>query len=119
MFMYAGIDPNNADIAEKAVMREFENCVHGNITDEEISDSKKGMIDGLLTTEDSIFSMEAFWLRASLLNDERTPSEAAAAVKNIKREMIEKTVNDFRLSTVYLLTGTEVEKVERKLLSEH
>ncbi|MBE6912425.1 MAG: insulinase family protein [Ruminococcaceae bacterium] len=119
MFMYAGIDPSNADIAEKAVMREFENCVHGNITDEEISDSKKGMIDDLLTTEDSIFSMEAFWLRASLLNDERTPSEAAAAVKNIKREIIEKTVNDFRLSTVYLLTGTEVEKVERKLLSEH
>jgi len=33
--------------------------------------------------------------------------------------IIEKTVNDFRLSTVYLLTGTEVEKVERKLLSEH
>ncbi len=119
MFMYAGIDPKNAEVAEKAIMREFEHCVHGDITDEEISDSKKGMIDSLLTTEDSIFSMEAFWLRASLLGDERTPAEAAAAVKNIDRETLEKTVNSFSLSVVYLLTGLEGEQNERKLLSEH
>ena len=117
MFMYAGIDPKNAEIAEKAIMQEFENCIRGDITDEEISDSKKGMIDSLLSTEDSLYSMEAFWLRASLLGDERTPAEAAAAVKNIDRETLEKTVNSFELSVVYLLTGMEGEKSERKLLS--
>ena len=75
------------------------------------------MIDSLLTTEDSLCSMEAFWLRASLLGDERTPAEAAAAVKNIDRETLEKTVNSFELSVIYLLTGMEGEKSERKLLS--
>lgn len=119
MLMYAGIDPKNADIAEKAIMEEFESCIRGDITDEEISDSKKGMIDSFLTTEDSLFSMEAFWLRASLLGDERTPAEVAAAIKNIDRETVEKTVKSFELSVVYLLTGLEEEKSERKLLSEH
>lgn len=119
MYMYAGIDPKNALVAEKAIMDEFEHCVHGDITDEEISNAKKGIIDDLLTIEDSIFSMEAFWLRASLLGDGRTPSEAAVSVKNIDEETIAKTVNNFCLSAVYLLTGLEGEKRERKLLSEH
>ena len=116
--MYAGIDPKNAEIAEKAILREFDKCIHGDITDEEISNAKKGMIDDLLTTEDSLYSMEAFWLRATLLSDERPPLEVAAAIKNIDGARLSEAAKSFRPSVTYLLTGLEGAKNERKLLPE-
>lgn len=118
MFMYAGIDPKNASVAEKAMLRELEHCVDGNITDEEITNAKKGMIDELLTTEDSIYSMEAFWLRADLLGDERPPLEVAAAIKNIDSDRITSAAKSFKPSVTYLLTGLEGTEDERKLLPE-
>ena len=118
MFMYAGIDPKNAEIAEKAILREFDKCIHGDITDEEISNAKKGMIDDLLTTEDSLYSMEAFWLRAALLADERPPLEVAAAIKNIDGARLCEAARGFKPSVTYLLTGLEGAKDERKLLPE-
>ncbi len=118
MYMYAGIDPKNTDVAQKAMLSEFESCVCGDITDDEIADAKKGMIDDLLTTEDSLYSMEAFWLRATLLGDERTPLEVAAAIKNIDGEKLSAAAQSFKPSVTYLLTGLEGAKDARKLLPE-
>ena len=118
MFIYAGIDPKNSEIAKKAMLREFENCTCGNITEEEIKDAKKGMIDDLLTTEDSIYAMEAYWLRATLLGDEREPLEVASAIKNKTYEQIVSAAKSFEMSATYLLTGLEAKENERKLLPE-
>lgn len=118
MFMYAGIDPKNVEMAKKAMLREFENCVCGNITEEEIKDAKKGMIDDLLTTEDSIYAMEAYWLRATLLGDEREPLEIASEIKSKTYEQIVSAAKQLKMSATYLLTGLEAKSDERKLLPE-
>ncbi len=118
MYMYAGIDPKNSSKAEKAILREYHNCLDGNISEEEITNAKKAMIDDLLTTEDSVYAMEGFWLRASLLGDEREPREVAAAIKNTDGEKIIDAAKSFLPSVTYLLTGLEGEKDERKLLPE-
>lgn len=118
MFMYAGIDPKNSETAKRAMLREFENCVCGNITEEEIKDAKKGMIDDLLTTEDSLYAMEAYWLRATLLGDEREPLEIASAIKCKTYEQIVSAAKQLKMSATYLLTGMEANGDERKLLPE-
>jgi len=116
MFIYAGINPLNAEVAEKALLHEFRNCVDGNISDEEIKIAKKSMIDDLLTTEDSVFAMEAYWLRASLLCDEREPLEVATNIKNIDSNSIVAMAKSFIVSVTYLLAGMEGAENERKLL---
>lgn len=118
MYMYAGIDPKNASRAEKAILRELACCVDGNISEEEITNAKKGMIDDLLTTEDSVYAMEAFWLRSALLCDERAPREIASVIKNIDGQKIIDVAKAFVPSVTYLLTGMEGTGNERKLLSE-
>lgn len=118
MYLYAGVDPKNAEIAEKAMLCEFDNIVYGNITDEELENAKKAMIDDLLTTEDSLYAMEAFWIRGTLLGDEREPLEVAAAIRNISCESVVKSAEGFRASVTYLLTGLEGREDERKLLPE-
>ncbi|MBQ9986015.1 MAG: insulinase family protein [Oscillospiraceae bacterium] len=118
IYIYSGIDPKNAEVAEKAMLREFEHMIYGNITDEEIDNAKKGMIDDLLTTEDSLYSMEAFWMRAALLGDERPPLEVAAAIKNIDVESVIDAAKGFVPSVTYLLTGMEGANSERKLLPD-
>lgn len=118
MFLYCGIDPKNAKIAEKAVLDEFENCVLAQITDEEIHNAKKGMIDDIITVDDSLFSMEAFWLRAALLGDERTPSEIAAYIRELDGEMLSDVARGFKTSVVYLLTGLEESENAAKLLPQ-
>ena len=118
MYMYAGIDPKNASKAEKAILREFKCCVDGDISEEEITNAKKAMIDDLLTTEDSVYAMEAFWLRSSLLGDERTPREVASAIKNADGQKIIDVAKCLVPSVTYLLTGMEGNENERKLLPE-
>ena len=117
MFLYCGIDPKNAGIAEEAVLNEFRACLCGNITDDEIADAKKGMIDDLLTVEDSLGSMEAFWLRAALMQNEKTPLEIASDIKKYDTAALVSAAGDLRLSITYLLTGEEGVQNERKLLS--
>ncbi len=119
MFMYCGVDPKNAEIAEKAVLKEFQSCLDGNITDDEITDAKKGMIDDLLTTEDSLSSMESFWLRAALMRDERTPLEVADEIKKMDSAALTSAARELKLSVIYLLTGMEGAENERKLLSNN
>ncbi len=118
MFMYCGIDPKNAEKAEREVLLQYQSCVMGDITDEEISNAKKGMMDDLVTVEDSPFSLEAFWLRAALLRDERTPLEIAALIKSIDSTRLKSAAESFSRSIVYLLTGMEVKRNETKLLSD-
>lgn len=119
IFMYCGIDPQNAQIAEDAVMREFHDCISGNITDEEIHDAKKAMIDDFITVEDSLGSMEAFWLRASLIKDERLPDEIISEIKKTDKESLVCAAQKLKLAVTYLLTGLEGNGNERKLLSDN
>lgn len=116
MFLYCGIDPKNAEIAEKAMLDEFNNCLIANITDEEIANAKKGMIDDILTVEDSLFSMEAFWTRATLLKDERTPVEIAKYIDALCGEKLSDIARGFKTSVTYLLTGLEGKENAGKLL---
>jgi len=115
-FMYCGIDPKNSERAERAMLAELRNCIDGNITDDEITSAKKGMIDDLVVTEDSLSAMEAFWIRASLLGDERTPFEIVDEIKKIDSTLLSKAAAALVHSVTYLLTGLEGEGNERKLL---
>lgn len=117
LFMYCGIDPKNAEKAEKSLLAELRSCIDGNITDDELSNAKKGMIDDLLVTEDSPGAMEAFWLRASIAEDERGPLEVASEIKKIDSQSLARAAGELRLSVTYLLTGLEGDGNERKLLS--
>ena len=112
--MYAGIDPKNASKAEKAILREFKSCIDGDVSEEEITNAKKTMIDDLLTTEDSVYAMETFWLRSSLLDDERTPCEVASAIKNADGQRIVEVAKGLVPSVTYLLTGMEGTENERR-----
>ncbi len=118
LFMYCGIDPKNSDVAEKAVLNELNECIAGNITDEELVAAKKHMIDGFITTEDSPFSMESFWLRASLIGDERSPEEVASAINAIDGESLSETARGLKKCITYLLTGMEGGSNDRKLLPD-
>ncbi len=118
MFLYCGIDPKNAEKAEREMIAQYKSCVLGDITDEEISNAKKGMIDDLITVEDSPFSLESFWLRGSLLCDERTPLNIAAMIKDISGAKLKNAAEGFKQSIVYLLTGLEGKRNETKLLSD-
>ncbi len=118
MLMYCGIDPKNDEKAEREIMWQFESCLKGDITDEETTIAKKSMVDDLITIEDSPFDLEAFWLRSSLLHDERTPLEIAAKIKGIDGACLASVAKSFKSSIVYLLTGREEKRNETKLLSD-
>ncbi len=117
MFMYCGIDPKNAKTAEDALFYQLDLCKKGDITDEEIKNAKKSMIDDLITLEDSPFSLESFWLRASVTGDERSPLELASQIKEIDGAKLSEAAESMKLSIVYLLTGMEAAENATKLLS--
>ena len=116
MFMYCGIDPKNEMTAEAAMEEQLSACVSGKITDEEIKNAKKSMLDDFATIEDSPFSLERFWLRAAASHDERTPDELSDALRKITRDDIVSCAKGFKRAITYILTGSEGNADETKLL---
>lgn len=103
LMAYAGIDPSNAEICEKAFFEQLDKIKNGDLTDVEISDAKKSFANRMREIVDnpSLLATWYFMRRGS----DRDPERDAEDIEKITREDIVKIANSIILDTVYLLAG--------------
>jgi predicted Zn-dependent peptidase len=105
MTVNSGIEPANADRAEKAILKELADLCGGPITAEELEDCRRGLLSGFDSVEDSLGGIEAWYameiLRGGLIH---TPAEARDALLHVTESDVRAVLNQFSLSVSYLLT---------------
>ena len=108
MMVDSGVEPANAEKAEQAILKELENLVNGPITEEELENSRRGLLSGMTSVGDSLAGLEN-WdyneiLRGGVIN---TPEQAASQLMQVSAEDVRSILVGFRYSVGYLVTKKE------------
>ena len=107
LLAYAGVDPSNADITEKAFFEQLEKIRSGEITDEEIADAKKSYANRMREIIDDP-SLLASWYFIRLSSGAvRDPEKDAQAIFLLSREDVVRMAKRIKLDTIFVLAGGE------------
>lgn len=105
MVVNSGIEPENACLAEQAIAKELADLCEGEITAEELEDSRLGLLAGMSGVEDSLGGIES-WYYIQVLRGEpqATPAAARAALEAVTEADVRQVLRRFSLSVSYLVT---------------
>ncbi|MFH0889285.1 MAG: pitrilysin family protein [Planctomycetota bacterium] len=106
MFIRAGIDHNKFDDALKIIKEQLYAIQSGDITDEEINNTRSGITNRLKSIEDSASSFIDYDLELSINNRQDTLKELKEQFMAVKKEDITSAAQKIKVDTVYLLSPT-------------
>lgn len=108
MTVNSGVEHENAEKAEQAILKELSDLCGGPITDEELEDCRRGLLNSMNGVEDTLGGIETWYymeiLRGGLID---TPAQAREALLNVTKDDVRAVLNQFSLSVSYLLTKKE------------
>ena len=103
----SGIEKQNAEKAEKAILLELENLKSGQISDTEFNSSILGITDSLNALNDSISSLEGWYAARITDNAIYSPEEFAESIRQVKKDDVVRIAKGIRLHTVFKLLPKE------------
>ena len=105
MLIDSGVETDNIEKTESAVMEQITALVHGNVTDEELLSAKKALKNLYISTMDSLSAMHAWYMGSVLSSLVASPLEEAEIVDDITKEEVVELANRIKLDTVFSLIG--------------
>ena len=96
MYINSGVEGENLEKAEKAILKEIEDMKNGEITDFEIEATFK-------SSSDSVSGIENWYTGRIFNGDLETVEEVSAEVNAVTKEQIVNAANKLLLDTVYVL----------------
>ena len=101
----SGIEPENAQRAQQAILKELADLAGGPISRQELEEAKTSYLGALRSVGDSLSSIEAWAFREILRGTYKTPQEVGEAIEQTGEEEIRAVLSLFTLSVSYLLEG--------------
>ncbi len=104
----SGIEKENAERANRAILEQLRKLKNGEISEEELDYSKKAIKDSLYTYNDSQNTLEA-WYGLRILDGEEllAPEDVAEFIEKVTADDVCETAREINLSTVYKLLPKE------------
>ena len=102
----SGIDPKNRDIAESAIIKEFENIKNGKISDYEFTSAKKALENSYREIYDTPFDIFAFYSARESLGIDCTIDKCREKISALTPEDVIRVAKNTSLDAVYFLNGT-------------
>jgi len=104
IYMYAGINYNNYEKTKKLMIDILNDMKNGNISSEEINDSKESLLSALSKNEDNIYSIVNDMIISVLFKKIDRDVYIKELKKVTKKELVELS-NKLELDVIYLLRG--------------
>ena len=105
MMISSGIEVQNREKTEKLIIENLEAVKKGDITEEELINTKKSLINGLRSSCDGLGGMSEFVFSQELGRTDYKAEEIIEYVENITVEDIVEAMKDIQEDTVYFLTN--------------
>ncbi len=103
IFINSGIEISNYDKALKLIREQIEDMKKGNFTDEEIENSKKGIIAAIKTIDDEQDTGITYYFGQELANSNVSEEEYIKKIESINKEEIVDIANKVQINTIYFL----------------
>jgi predicted Zn-dependent peptidase len=100
----SGVEGENAAKAEAEIIRQIDLTKKGEITDAEIDNAKRQIINSARTINDSPNGMIAWYFARNFAGKTESPEERIAATEKITKDELVEAAKTLELDSVYLLT---------------
>ncbi len=108
MLVASGIEVENKSKAFDEIILQLENMKKGDISDEEMSNAKKSLLNSYKEISDSASGLCSWYLSRILGEDFSDPEDFAEKITKVTKEEVCEVANNISLDTVYFLKGTEI-----------
>lgn len=109
MFIHAGIDAQNYELAKEKILEQFHEMEKGNITEEELYNAKKYIINSIKSVKDSIWSVSDYIYGLKIQGSKDTPEQVIDKIEKITKDEVIEASKNIKLDTIYFLTNDESE----------
>ena len=103
IFINSGIEISNYDKALELIRKQIEDMKQGNFTEEEIENSKKGIIAAINTIDDEQDTGITYYFGQELSESNVSEEEYIKKIENINKENIIDIANKVQINTIYFL----------------
>ena len=107
MFVESGVEASNVDKAKDEILHQLKIISENLITDDELSDAKKALIQSAIAVSDNINAIQNWYLLQYPFNKSESPEEFAKIMSGISKQDIMDCMSQVKLDTVYTLKGDE------------
>ena len=107
MVVAAGIDSNDYEKARGIIEEQVEAMAAGRISETEIENTRRGLINHLRTVEDNPYQIINFHLDGTIGGKNYTIAELIRCIEAVTLEEIKAAAEKIKLDTVYLLRGRQ------------
>ena len=101
----AGISPQNREITENAILKEFENIKNGKISDKEFLAAKKSIENSYREIYDNPSDILSFYSVRRAVKMDSTVDECRERFSKVTKEDVIRVANNIKLDAVYFLCG--------------
>lgn len=105
----SGVEKINMAKAKDEIMNQLKVMQNGDITDEELANTKLLLNNAITNTLDTLGGIESWYLGQILKGTDISPMEDVVNINKVTKEQIVKIANGVTLDTVYYLTGKAAE----------
>ncbi len=103
IFINSGIEISNYEKALEVIKQQIEDMKKGNFTEEEIENSKKGIIAAIKTIDDEQDTGITYYFGQELSNSNVSEEDYIKKIENITKENIVDIANKVQINTIYFL----------------
>ncbi|OPJ56846.1 EF-P 5-aminopentanol modification-associated protein YfmF [Alkalithermobacter paradoxus] len=103
MLIGSGIEINNYDKALELINKELEKMKKGEISDEEINNSKKSLINSINSVKDSLGGLTEFYYSQAISGTKENLSSIIEKINNVTIDKVVDSCQEIKLDTVYFL----------------
>lgn len=111
MMISSGIETKNFQKAYDEIMLQFKKMQAGEITQEELVAAKKYVTNGLTAMNDSMRTMEDYYLSQCILGMNQSLEELIARINQVQIGQIQEVMKKVKPDTVYFLQGNALAEV--------
>ncbi len=100
----SGVEHENCEKVIDAVQYELNSLINGEITDEEIAQTKLVLLNSIDAVYDGLHGLEAWYLNEAMHGTCDSPQTAKEKIKNVTKEQIKDVLKLLKLNVIYKLT---------------
>lgn len=103
MYVDSGVEGDNLEKAEKAILKEIEDMQNGNISDFEIDATKMAVINSFNSSNDTVGGIDLWYTSQMFSGSFKTIDELSAEINAVTKQLLVDAAKKLTLDTVYIL----------------
>jgi predicted Zn-dependent peptidase len=107
MLVSSGIEFDKFDQAKQEILSQFQACVQGDFTDQELEAARRAVVSSLTACQDGQELLEYYWQGQAAAGLCQGPDKLAQAVEQVTREQVVAAAQKLKLDAIYFLKGKE------------